>query len=110
MKTSEKPEYSEGDESEPALLDEDDMLFELMGGSPVSSSRQATAKQLNTKKKWGKKGRKLRNKDPYGCHSSPDEMLGGGASPIGLSVQSGKKNKRKGYTRPTGYAGARAAA
>ena len=110
VKTSEKPEYSEGDESEPALLDEDDMLFELMGGSPVSSSRQATAKQLNTKKKWGKKGRKLRNKDPYGCHSSPDEMLGGGASPIGLSVQSGKKNKRKGYTRPTGYAGARAAA
>lgn len=26
-------------------------------------------------KKWGKKGRKLRNKDPYGCHSDPDTVL-----------------------------------
>mmetsp|Transcript_11888 Transcript_11888/g.28463 ORF Transcript_11888/g.28463 Transcript_11888/m.28463 type:complete len:663 (-) Transcript_11888:53-2041(-) len=88
-------------------FDDDDMLLELMGESAPSSNQKAAKPG---KKKWGKKGRKLRNKDPYGCHSTPDDSLGGGsAAPIGVSVSAGKYGK-KGYTRPTNYNGARSAA
>ncbi|GMH99704.1 hypothetical protein TrLO_g1752 [Triparma laevis f. longispina] len=52
--------------------------------------------------KWGKKGRKQRNKDPYGCHDDGlNEILDSGDGISGLNVQQSKKNSRKGYTRPT---------
>lgn len=87
-------------------FDDDDMLFELMEESALSSNQKAP--KPGKKKRWGKKGRKLRNKDPYGCHSTPDDGLGeGGAAPIGVSVNAGKYGK-KGYTRPT-HNGARSA-
>jgi hypothetical protein len=57
-------------------------------------------------KKWGKKGRKDRNKDPYGCHSNPDVMPDQAGASSGVIVNAGKYG-RKGYTRPTNYAGAR---
>ncbi len=65
------------------------MLLEVMGGTSLSASQQANpnATQGTGKKKWGKKGRKLRNKDPYGCHITPEDMLGGGGSgpPVGVT-------------------------
>jgi len=59
------------------------------------------------KQKWGKKDRKNRNKDPYGCHSTPDVSLyGDGNNNGGVVVNAGKYSK-KGYTRPTSYPVAR---
>lgn len=57
-------------------------------------------------KKWGKKGRKLRNKDPYGCHADPDTVLSATAS-AGVIVNAGKYSTAN-YTRAN-YAGAKAA-
>ena len=58
-------------------------------------------------KKWGKKGRKLRNKDPYGCHSDPDAMLCAAQGGSGVIVNAGKYSSA-GFTRAH-YAGAKAA-
>ena len=55
--------------------------------------------------KWGKKGRKQRNKDPYGCHTDPDEELS--TTGNGLVVNAGKYGHRS-YTR-INYRGARSA-
>lgn len=58
-------------------------------------------------KKWGKKGRKLRNKDPYGCHSDPDSvLLSASEGSSGAIVNAGKYTSS--YTRAN-YAGAKAA-
>ena len=64
-------------------------------------------KAHKTRKKHGKKGRKLRDKDPYGCHKDVDEMLTGNKAPAGITVLAGKYG-RKGYTRAD-YNGARSA-
>lgn len=93
-------------------IDEDDLMLELLGGSSeqnTSSQKNGSNGKPGRKKRWGKKGRKLRNKDPYGCHSTPDDVLGGNATPAGVSVNAGKYGK-KGYTRPTGYGMARSTA
>eukprot|EP00980_Cylindrotheca_fusiformis_P016683 scaffold5024_cov136-Cylindrotheca_fusiformis.AAC.12 len=89
-------------------IDEDDLLMEMVGDSTASPTKSTKPPR---KKKWGKKGRKLRNQDPYGCHSTPDDSLAGGTGiiPMGVSVNAGKYGK-KGYTRPTSYHGARSAA
>jgi large subunit GTPase 1 len=97
---------SDGDSDE-SVVEDDDMLFDMMGdvaGAESSTSNNASAMR---KKKWGKKGRKLRNKDPYGCHSTPDVMLPNDVAPVGVSVNAGKHG-RKGYTRPAGYGSIRA--
>lgn len=58
--------------------------------------------------KWGKKGRKLRNKDPYGCHSDPDTVLNAASNGgSGVIINAGKYSS-SGYTRAN-YAGAKAA-
>lgn len=61
-------------------------------------------------KKWGKKGRKLMNKDPYGCHPDLDSVVLQStpsiSGSIGAIVNAGKYTS--GYTRPN-YAGAKAA-
>jgi large subunit GTPase 1 len=102
-KTSNGPVVSDGSDNEDGV-DEGDMLLEIMGESMPSSKQNTDPTRT---KKWGKKGRKLRNKDPYGCHSTPDDTLANdGAMPMGVSVNSGKYGK-KGYTRPTTYHGAR---
>lgn len=65
-------------------------------------------KSHGTIKKWGKKGRKLRNKDPYGCHSDPDSVLQspGTITGSGAIVNAGKYSSS--YTR-LNYSGAKAA-
>lgn len=59
-------------------------------------------------KKWGKKGRKLRNKDPYGCHSDPDSVLSTSSTNSGGVIVNAGKYGSGGYTRAN-YAGAKAA-
>ena len=96
----------------------DDDLLELLGGDGGQPKNRSgnSSKPGTSKKKWGKKGRKNRNKDPYGCHSTPDEEILTSSSSSsssltasgGVVVNAGKYG-RKGYTRPTTYAGARSA-
>jgi len=101
-------------EIEDKTIEEDNMLLELLGGMSTSTASSNNSDKMNTgeskrQKKWGKKGRKGRDKDPYGCHSTPDQSLGGAKeSNVGVSVKGGKKHQRKNFTRPTGYGSARA--
>jgi large subunit GTPase 1 len=98
----------DSDNDHAAAFDEEEMLLEMMMGEIGTTQNKKNDKAIRSKS-WGKKGRKLRNKDPYGCHSTPDESLGNiGASPMGVSVKAGKYGK-KGYTRATNYYGARSA-
>jgi large subunit GTPase 1 len=102
---SESQEENEGDSD--SDIEEDEMLLELLGdahiGDTKSNNAAKAANKASRPKKWGKKGRKLRNKDPYGCHSTPDESLSATDGPLGVTVKSGKKHTRKDYVRPTGY-------
>jgi large subunit GTPase 1 len=91
-------DHSDDGSNEPGVED-DDMLLEMMEDAELNGSKNPTATRM---KKWGKKGRKLRNKDPYGCHSAPDLMLPNSTPPVGVSVNGGKYG-RKGYTRPDSY-------
>jgi len=56
------------------------------------------AKNHKTMQKHGKKGRKFRNKDPYGCHSDPDASLLASGALSGVSVNAGKYSTSN-YTR-----------
>lgn len=87
--------------NEAELLDDDDLL-DLLEGTPDSDAVGAKQK---SKRKWGKKNRKNRNSDPYGCHSTPDESLleATDGPSHGVVVNSGKKHGKKTYTRPMGY-------
>ena len=89
----------------PGLLVDDD-LMDLLEGTPGTD---AVSMKQKSKRKWGKKNRKNRNSDPYGCHSTPDEELLESNSSYGLVVNSGKKHGKKGYTRPMGYGSQRQA-
>jgi large subunit GTPase 1 len=104
-----EPQQSEMDTQN--NIEDDDMLLELLGGMSTSAdknSNEISAGQSRRQKKWGKKGRKGRNKDPYGCYSTPDEVLGGTEEKIaGVLVKGGKKHQRKNYTRAVGYGTAR---
>lgn len=92
-------------------MDDDALLLEMMGGVSTTTDDSNSKDQNPPRKKtWGRKGRKIRNKDPYGIFSSPDELLGeekGKAAPLGVTVKGGKHG-RKDYTRQTGYGGIRA--
>ncbi|KAG7346964.1 HSR1-like GTP-binding protein [Nitzschia inconspicua] len=100
------------DEEEETFGD-DDLMMEMMMGASAATGTDSTGKAQKParKKKWGRKGRKVRNKDPYGMFLTPDDMLGKGATseapPVGVTVKGGKHG-RKGYTRQTGYGSVRA--
>lgn len=102
------PQQSEMDDQN---IEDDEMLLELLGGmstSAAQNSEETIAGQSRRQKKWGKKGRKGRNKDPYGCYSTPDEGLAETEEKnAGVLVKGGKKHQRKNYTRATGYGTAR---
>ena len=93
-----------------ADLDDLDILDAIEGVSAPSSNQGGKrGKKHKSMQKRGKKGRKDRNKDPYGCHSTPDDDLGtalGGAGGGGIVVNAGKYGRRD-YTRPTSYGGAK---
>ena len=85
-------------------IEDDDMLLQLIGDKAVDDTRGAKPSTTASRaKKWGKKGRKLRNKDPYGCHSTPDESLVRSTGITGVTVKGGKKHTRTNYVRPTEY-------
>jgi large subunit GTPase 1 len=93
------------------LIDLD--LLEMVGGS-ISELQIKVVKKDKIGHRWGKKDRKNRNKDPYGCHSTPDEQfretLEGGGTGVGgpgIHVKAGKYG-RGGYTRAN-HAGAKGA-
>ena len=97
-----------------AKVKEDEFDTDLLGmigeSNAIADSEDGgkRGKAHKTRKRHGKKGRKLREKDPYGCHKGPDEMLAGGEQPVGVSVNAGKYG-RKNYTRALNYSGARSA-
>lgn len=80
-KTDKKNEKDdeEGDDDEevdiPIDIDILDMIETINESHPINNL-QKNKNQHKTHKKWGKKGKKLRNKDPYGCHSNVDDMDG----------------------------------
>jgi large subunit GTPase 1 len=75
-----------------------------MSEQPNGGNRGKAHKSIQ---KWGKKGRKHRNKDPYGCHSEPDETILSKGSGSGLIVNAGKYGHNS-YTRMN-YRGAKSA-
>jgi ribosome biogenesis GTPase A len=93
-----------GEDLTDSLLN-DDILDFVDGGDNVSRAAKPK-REHKTKQKWGKKGRKLRDKDPYGCHIDPDRMLSDVASHQnsagGVIVRAGK-HTRSGYTRQLGH-------
>ncbi len=75
---------------------------------PITCLSRSTNILRIFRQKWGKKGRKLRNKDPYGCHSDPDMVLNSASTgSSGVIINAGKYSS-SGYTRAN-YAGAKAA-
>ena len=110
---SENDQDSGGSVGEDIGIEDDEMLMELMGDMSAGNTSKDTSGSGKTnakgrQKRWGKKGRKLRNKDPYGCHSTPDETLAGSDGPLGVTVKAGKKHTRKNYVRANGYGAATA--
>lgn len=76
------------------------------GGDGPNGNGDKRGKSHKSIKKWGKKGRKLRNSDPYGCHSEPESVLQSSSAGAGVVVNAGKYSGS--YTRAN-YAGAKAA-
>ncbi|KAK1742978.1 Ras GTPase, GNL1-like [Skeletonema marinoi] len=92
-------------------VEEDFDDFDAIFGDEIDRPTEGDKRGKSHKKikQWGKKGRKLRNKDPYGCHSAPNDMLHSAAKEgSGVIINAGKYT-RNGYTRAN-YAGAKSAA
>lgn len=91
---------------------DEDLLLLIGAAAPEAVKQQPTAgqkKKSGQTAKWGKKDRKNRNKDPYGCHATPDGSLyevvaAAAAVANGVTVMAGK-HSQAGYTRPTTFAG-----
>lgn len=78
----------------------DDAFLEIFSDEetdegPVQKHGKISKRGKTPKQKWGKKDRKNRNKDPYGCHSA--QSNGGGV------IMNAGKYSQGGYTRPTSY-------
>lgn len=86
-------------------LDDFDSILDDLDNDDDNNRGDKRGKAHKSIKKWGKKGRKLRNKDPYGCHSDVDTVLIATGS-NGAIVNAGKYTSS--YTRPN-YSGAKAA-
>jgi len=76
--TENKDNEEENDNEEvdiPIDIDILDIVETINDSHPINNV-PTNKNQHKTQKKWGKKGRKLRNKDPYGCHYDVDDMDG----------------------------------
>jgi len=90
--------------SKPADVMDDEFLQQMIA-STLDSSSEAKSKHHHKKKagaRWGKKDRKNRNKDPYGCHSTPDHTLLRDAA-VSASVHSAASPAGASYVRPTTF-------
>jgi len=92
-----------GEGLEVDVLEDDLEMLEMME-EPKGGNRGKAHKSMQ---KWGKKGRKQRNKDPYGCHGDPDDEFLASTNGSGLVVNAGKHGN-KSYTRMN-YRGPRSA-
>mmetsp|Transcript_14429 Transcript_14429/g.29392 ORF Transcript_14429/g.29392 Transcript_14429/m.29392 type:complete len:733 (-) Transcript_14429:107-2305(-) len=88
--------------------DFDDILGGMDDEGANSGPSEKRGKAHKSIKKWGKKGRKLRNKDPYGCQSDPDTVLNAASNGGSGVIMNAGKYSSSGYTRAN-YAGAKAA-
>merc|ERR1712038_1208248 len=103
---------SEDNKGQEIEMDDDLDFFDMISGGEANSTTTKASggkrgKKHKSMQKWGKKGRKNRNKDPYGCHSEPDDELFGVKGGSGLIVSAGKYGSSN-YTRPT-YRGTKSA-
>lgn len=74
----------------------------VMVGGGTDADRKPTKREMGLLK-WGKKGRKVGNKDPYG---NPDLETVASLAPVGARIAGGGKKgrrgkKRDGFTRVT---------
>jgi hypothetical protein len=76
----------------------DDDLLDLVSNANSNKPKR----EHKSKQKWGKKGRKLRDKDPYGCELNPDRIFSTVERKNGVVVRAGK-HTRTGYTRQLAY-------
>jgi len=84
------------------VADDADLLALLDQDLPMTSTTATKARNIG-KRKWGKKNKKNRNKDPYGCHADvDDEILP--PTTAGVVIRAGKYTQT-GYTRPAGVGG-----
>lgn len=82
------------------LLDEYEDSGDILTNESEKTSSKKKHHNKPQSKKWGKKGKKYRNKDPYGCHSDLNPL---GFQSIGSgAISAGKYGGN--YTRPN-YAG-----
>jgi hypothetical protein len=102
--TASKSKTENGTDAEDSFDDFDAIFGDDIDRPQNGDKRGKAHKKI---KQWGKKGRKLRNKDPYGCHSDPNDMLHSAAKGSGVTVNAGKYTSAD-YTRAH-YAGAKAA-
>ena len=93
------------EEDQEAAIDDD--LLQMLGGKPSEAKITAPQQPSRTSKKKAGRKKKNRSEDPYGIHSSPDDVLGENAAIKGITVSGGRKHGKKGYTRPVGYGGMR---
>jgi large subunit GTPase 1 len=84
--------------NDPSAEEEFDLDLLEMIESDTKPAGGNRAKNHKTMQKHGKKGRKFRNKDPYGCHSDPDAALLASGALSGVSVKAGKYSSSN-YTR-----------
>lgn len=84
--------------NDPVAEEEFDLDLLDMIESDTKPAGGNRAKNHKTMQKHGKKGRKFRNKDPYGCHSDPDAALIASGALSGVSVKAGKYSSTN-YTR-----------
>lgn len=94
------PTQDSKDSNNPSPNTEQEFDLELLdmiesSTKPAGGNR---AKNHKTMQKHGKKGRKLRNKDPYGCQSDPDAALLSSGVISGVTVNAGKYSSSN-YTR-----------
>ena len=82
-------------------------ILEFMEGGGVqdepaeNGGKRGKAHKSMRRQKWGKKGRKQRDKDPYGCHDDGiNKVLADGAGIVGVGVSAGRRG-RKAYVRPS---------
>jgi large subunit GTPase 1 len=84
----------------------DDEFLQQMVDSTLDDTNEGKSKHHFKKKagsRWGKKDRKNRNKDPYGCHSTPDHSLLQDVA-ISASVHSAAApTTGSSYVRPTTF-------
>jgi large subunit GTPase 1 len=84
----------------------DDEFLQQMIGPTLDATGEGKSKHHFKKKagsRWGKKDRKNRNKDPYGCHSTPDNSLLQGVAVSASVYPAAGPTSGSNHVRPTTF-------